>query len=98
MILKEVIANSYKQIIATEGVEVYNKTLGKSFVGLVSSGDLSALFTVADQDLTDSLQITTLAENTPKTGNKISVADKVYTVKQVTTRVNSPIIKILLER
>lgn len=98
MSLAEVIADSYNQILLTEGVEVFNKSSNTSFFALVSSGEMEALFTIADQDITDTLQITTLKEYRPKTGNKIIVADKDYTVKEIKDRVGSPLIRILVER
>lgn len=75
-----------------------NTTENKSFYGLVSSGELNAVFTVMDQDLSDSLQITTLKENRPKTGQKIQVGEKTFTVKQIQDRINSPLIRIFVEK
>ena len=66
-------------------------------MGLVASGDVEAMFTLVDQDITSTLQITTLTENRPKTGDKITVHNKTYTVKQITDRVNSPLIRIYVE-
>lgn len=48
MSLEEVIKDNFNQILMTEGVEVINKTENKSFYGLVSSGELNAVFTVID--------------------------------------------------
>lgn len=98
MNLAEVIAESYSQILQTEGVEVFNKSSNTSFFGLVTGGEMDALFTIADQDITETLQITTLKGNRPKTGNKLTVANKDYTVKEIKDRVNSPLIRILVQR
>ena len=48
MSLEEVIKDNFNQILMTEGVEVMNTTENKSFYGLVSSGELNAVFTVID--------------------------------------------------
>lgn len=98
MSLANVITDSYKQILENEGVEVLNKTTNHRFYALVSSGEVEAVFTLTDQDISDSLQITTLKENRPKTGNKMTVGDREYTVKQVTERTNSPLIRIFIHR
>lgn len=98
MSLANVITESYKQILVNEGAEVLNKTTKKSFYGLVTSGEVEAVFTLIDQDISDSLQITTLKENRPKTGDKMTVGNRDYTVKQVTERTNSPLIRIFVQR
>lgn len=98
MSLANVITESYKQILENEGVEVLNKTTKQAFYGLVSSGEVEAVFTLIDQDISDSLQITTLKENRPKTGDKMTVGNRDYTVKQVTERTNSPLIRIFVQR
>lgn len=97
MSLAEAIKQSYNQILQNEGVQIVNTTTNTTFMGLVASGDVEAMFTLVDQDITNTLQITTLTDNRPKTGDRITVYNKTYTVKQITDRVNSPLIRLYVE-
>lgn len=96
--LQTAIKEGFIQILTDNGIEVCNRTSGKTYRGLVSSGELGAVFTIGDQDLSESCQVVTFIENKPLTGDRIEVVGQLYTVKSINERPNSPLVRIFLEK
>lgn len=94
MSLTDVIRGNFLQIISTNGTEVKNTKTNKVFIGLVTSGDFTATFLESDQDTEQSLQVTMLQEDEPKTGEILIIGGKRYIVQTVQSRVNGAISKV----
>lgn len=97
MNLSDVIRCTFVPKLEEYGAEVLNEKKNVSFKAFVTAGDLSAFFTVGDQELSESVQLTTLAENTPQTGDVLLVDNRRYTVQGIQRRPDGPIVRIYCE-
>lgn len=94
MSLTEVISNSFQQILQTNTTTITNTKSGKTFEGMVTSGDFVAAFTESDQDTEYSIQITTMRDNKPNTGDILLIEGNKYITQTVQSRTNSPLVRI----
>lgn len=97
MNLRDIISATFRNQLEQNGIEIHAEKSKHDFKALVTAGDLSALFTIGDQDISESIQLTAFLEDAPVTGEILQIEDKRYTVQSVQKRPNGPIVRIYCE-
>lgn len=97
MNLSDIIKCTFEPKLEEYGSEIWNEKKKVTFKAFVTAGDMSAFFTVGDQELSESVQLTTLAENAPQTGDVLVVDGRRYTVQGIQRRPNGPVVRIYCE-
>ena len=97
MNLKDIISSTFRTKLDELGIEITAEKSKKSFKAIVTAGDLDAAFTIGDQTLTESLQLTVLREEAPITGEILHIDGARYTVQGVQKRPNGPVVRVYCE-
>lgn len=92
--LSEIIARSFQYKLDEYGVEVINNKNKKTFKAIFSMADLSAEFTLSDQEWEEQIQGVCFNDDAPKTGDVLTIEGKKYITQTVQSRINSPITRL----
>jgi hypothetical protein len=90
-LLRETISNTFKYKLEEYGIDVLNNKNKKTFKAIFSMADLSAEFTLSDQEWEEEIQGVCFNDDAPKTGDVLTIEGKKYITQTVQSRINSPI-------
>lgn len=94
MNLKDIISSTFRIKLDEEGIEIIAEKSKRTFKALVTAGDLDAMFSIGDQALSESIQLTALREDAPSTGEILVIDNMRYVVQGVQKRPNGPVVRI----
>lgn len=94
MNLKDIISSTFRIKLDEEGIEIIAEKSKRTFKALVTAGDLDAMFSIGDQALSESIQLTALREDAPSTGEILVIDNMRYMVQGVQKRPNGPVVRI----
>ena len=97
MNLKDIISSTFRTKLDEEGIGIVTEKSKRTFKALVTAGDLDAMFSIGDQTLSESIQLTALREEAPTTGEILIIDNLRYTVQGVQKRPNGPVVRIYCE-
>ena len=97
MNLKDIISSTFRIKLDEEGIDITSEKSKKTFKALVTAGDLDAMFSIGDQTISESIQLTALREDAPITGEILLIDGQRYTVQGVQKRPNGPVVRIYCE-
>ena len=89
--LSEVIAKTFQYKLDEYGVDVFNNKSNRTFKAIFSMTDLSAEFTLSEQEWEEQIQGVCFNDDAPKTGDVLTIEGKKFITQTVQSRINSPI-------